>query len=246
MTSRRQPFFSASSTMRPRRGSTGRLASLRPVGGDGALGVEGAQLVQQADAVLHLAAVRRLDERESLDVAQPDRGHLQDDGGQVGAQDLRVGELRPGEEVVLLVQADADAVGGAARAALALVGAGLGDGLDGQALHLGAVAVAGDAGVAGVDDVFDAGNGQRGLGHVGGQHDAAAGVPLEDAVLLGGAQPGVERQDLGVAELGLGQRVGGVADLPLAAEEDQDVARPFADELAAGVARCPGSGRPPR
>ena len=42
--------------------------------------------------------------------------------GQVGAQDLRVGELRPGDEVVLGVEPDADAVGGAAAAALALVG----------------------------------------------------------------------------------------------------------------------------
>ena len=82
-------------------------------------------------------------------------------------------------------------------AALALVGAGLADRLDRQPLHLGAVAVAGDAGGAGVDDVPDAGDGQGGLGDVGGQHDAAAAVRLEDAVLLGVGQPGVQRQDLG-------------------------------------------------
>ena len=51
----------------------------------------------------------------------------------------------------------------------------------------------------------------------------------EDPVLLGGRQPGVERQDLGArGRLLLAQRVGGVADLALAGEEDQDVARPLA------------------
>ena len=95
----------------------------------------------------------------------------------------------------------------------------------GQALHLGPVAVAGDAGRAGVDHVADAGDGERRLGHVGGQHDAPAAVRLEDPVLLGRRQPGVERQQLRVAQGAGGQGVGGVADLPLAAEEDQDVAR---------------------
>ncbi len=61
------------------------LGQLAADAGEVAVGVERAQLVQQVDAVLHLAAVRRLDERERLDVAEPDRGHLEDDGGQVGA-----------------------------------------------------------------------------------------------------------------------------------------------------------------
>ena len=64
----------------------------------------------------------------------------EDHRGQVGAQDLRLGELGPAGEVVLAVQADADAVGGTPAAALALVGRGLRDGLDGQALYLGPVA----------------------------------------------------------------------------------------------------------
>ena len=81
----------------------------------------------------------------------------------------------------------------------ALVGTGLADRLDRQALHLGALAVARDAGGAGVDDVADARHGQRGLGDVGGQHDPAAAAPAEDPVLLGRRQPGEERQHLGVA-----------------------------------------------
>ena len=123
------------------------------------------------------------------------RGHLEDDAGEVGAQDLGVGELGTPLEVLLAVEPDRDALGDAAAAAGALVGAGLADRLDGQPLHLGAQRVAGDARDAGVDDVPDAGDGQRGLGDVGGQHDAAdrRGVRAEDAVLLGGGEPGVER-----------------------------------------------------
>jgi hypothetical protein len=96
------------------------------------------------------------------------------------------------------------------------------------------MAVSGDAGESRIDHVFDAGHGQRGLGDVGGQHDPAVAVPLEDPVLLGGRQAGVQREDLGV--LALGERFGGVADLPLAAEEDQDVAGALGAELVDGLA----------
>ena len=141
-----------------------------------------------------------------------------------------------GVEVVLGVEPDADAVGDAAAAPGALVRAGLADLLDRQPLHLEPPRVAGDPGDAGVDDVADAGHGQRGLGDVRGQHDPAAGVRGEHAVLLGGGQPRVQRQDLGVAEVPLAQRVGGVADLALAGQEDEDVAVPFALQLGDGVA----------
>ncbi len=60
---------------------------------------------------------------------------------------------------------------------------------------------------------------------------------LEDAVLLGRGQPGVQRQHLKVRQAGLlGQRVGGVPDLPLAAEEDQDVAGALGAQLRQRVA----------
>ena len=116
------------------------------------------------------------------------------------AQDFRVGEARPAGEILLVVQADADAVGHPAAAAGALVGRGLADRLDQQLLDLAAEAVALDARRAGVDHVADARHRQRGLGHVGGQHDAPAGVAVEDAVLLGLRQPREQRQHLGVAQ----------------------------------------------
>ena len=125
-TSRTQPLRSASSTMRPRRGSTGSRASRRPSGvrrtapSPGRMAPE---LLEQGDAVGDAAGVGRLDEREALDVAEAERGHLQDDRGQVGAQDLGLGELGPGGEVVLGVEADADAGRDAPAAPGPLVGA---------------------------------------------------------------------------------------------------------------------------
>ena len=73
--------------------------------------LDGPQLLQQPDAVGDLPGVRRVEEREARDVAQPETRHLEDDRGEVGAEDLGVGELRPREVVLLGVQADADAVG---------------------------------------------------------------------------------------------------------------------------------------
>ena len=122
----------------------------------------------------------------------------------------------------------------AAAAAGPLVGGGLADRLDRQPLHLGAHRVAADPRDAGVDDVADAGDGQRRLGDVGGEHDAAhdRGVAGEDLVLVGRAEAGVERDDLEAVTLERVERVGGVPDLPLARQEDEHVARSLGRQLA--------------
>ena len=57
-------------------------------------GLERAELAEQLDAVGDVARVRRLDEREAGDLAEAERGHLQDHRREVGPQDLRLGELR--------------------------------------------------------------------------------------------------------------------------------------------------------
>ena len=67
---------------------------------------------------------------------------------------------------------------------------------------------------------------------------------LEDPVLLGRRQPGVERQHLEAAQprRGFGvraQRVGDVVDLALAAEEDEHVAVAFGGQLVDGVDHRP-------
>ena len=163
-------------------------------GGRGRL--DGADLREQLQAGADLAGVGGVQEGEVLHRPQPQGRHLQNDAGQRGAQDLRLGVLRARLEVGLRVQADGDAVGHAPATARPLVGAGPADRLDRQALNLGAVGVAGDARQARVDDVPDPGNRQGGLGHVRGQDDAAHLVGLEDPVLLGGAQTRVQGNHL--------------------------------------------------
>ena len=213
---------------------------LPPQGGElggAAPGCQGAEFFEQPYAIGDVAGLRRVHEREVRDLAQVERGRLQDDRGQVGAQDLRVGELGACGEVLLGVQPDADAVRGAATPALALVGRGTRDRLDGQSLHLGPLAVPGDPRRARVDHVLDARHGQRGLGDVGGQHHAGPPVRLEHPVLLGRGQPRVQRQHLKVAEVwAVGERVGGVPDLPFTAEEDQDIPGPFGAQFRERVA----------
>ena len=142
-----------------------------------------------------------------------------------GAQDLGVGEGRPLLEVLLRVEPDRDPVAGAPGAPGALVGAGLADRLDRQPLHLRPHAVARDARGAGVDHVLDARHGQRGLGDVGGEHDAApdAGLPLgvEHPVLIGrrSAARRAARTSVPVAGAGTAaDGVLGIPDLVLAAE----------------------------
>jgi len=202
-------------------------------------------LDEQVDAVADRARVRGIHEREAGHVPQAEGGHLQDDRRERGTQDLRLGELGAGLVVRLRVEADRDSVRHAAAPARALVRGRLRDGLDGEALHLGTGGEAGDAGGARVDDVADAGHRQRGLRHVGGEHDAADRVRLEHAVLLRSGQAGVEGQDLhGVRGVAAGltggdvpgaevfrQRGRGVRDLALAGEEHEDVAGALGHEL---------------
>ena len=151
-------------------------------------GLDRGEFVEQCVAVDDRSVVGRLDERELGHVTEPDRRHLEDDGRQVGPQDLGLGELGPGVEVVLGVEPDADAGRDAPAASGPLVGRRLRDRFDRESLHLEPAAVPRDARGAGVDDVAHARHGQRRLGDVGGEHDAATGAaargPFEDLVLL--------------------------------------------------------------
>ena len=241
MTSSAQPRRSASSTIRPRRGSTGSWASRRPSGvrrlPGGRRRVERAELVQQRDAVADLAAVGRVEEREVLDLAEPERLHLQDHRREARAQDLGVGVGGPRREVLLGVQADADAVGLAAAAALALVGRGARDGLDRQPLDLQPRAVAADPRRAGIDDRADAGHGQRRLGDVRREHDAARVVRLEDALLLLRGEARVQRQHLDLRRRARPVSASAVSRISRSPrQEHEHVAGAVAQQLLDGVA----------
>ncbi|CAB4928564.1 unannotated protein [freshwater metagenome] len=74
------------------------------------------EFFQQADTVADAAWIGRLDEGKRVDLAQSERGHLQNDRGQIGAQNFRLGELRTRLEVFLRVQPDTDPVGDASAA----------------------------------------------------------------------------------------------------------------------------------
>ena len=113
----------------------------------------------------------------------------------------------------------------------------LADRLDRQPLDLGPRRPAADPGEPGVDHAGDAGDGQRGLGDVGGEHDATPGVPLEDAVLLGRGESREQRDDVEAARaLGLAlEHVRGVADLALPGQEHEDVAGSVGQQLGDGV-----------
>jgi hypothetical protein len=142
---------------------------------------ERAELAQRSLAIAHQAPIRRLHEGKRLDVAQLQRMHLQDHGGEIGALDLGFRERRTRQEILLGIQADGDARGHAAAAARALVGRCLRDLLDGQALQAAAMAVSADARDAGVDDRADAGYRQRSFGDIGGEHHAAPACGFEHA-----------------------------------------------------------------
>ena len=75
----------------------GQLAADRRQFGVACLGTsrDGAEFFEQSDSVLDGALVRRFDEGEGGDVAQTEGRHLQDDGCEIGPQDLRLGERRP-------------------------------------------------------------------------------------------------------------------------------------------------------
>ena len=188
------------------------------------------QFGQQLVAVGNGAALRRLDEGKAFNRSQVQRLHAQNHRRQRAAQNLGVGKAWPARKVGLVVQPYADAISHPAAAPGALVGGRLRDRLDHQLLDLVPETVALDARRACINHVSDARHGERCFSHVGRQHDAPAAVAVENPVLLGLAQAGKQRQDLGIARERLvrqvfAQVVGGFADFALAGQKNQDVAR---------------------
>ena len=195
------------------------------IGRRGLLGhLYGPQLFEELDPVADAFVRWPVDEGEIGDIPQAQGDHAQHDFGQIGAQDLRGGEARAVFVVRLAVEADADPVGHPAAAPGALVAARLADGGHGQGRGATARRIAGDARQARVHHVADPGDGDGGLGHVGGHDDLAPGARGKDPQLVGGRQPGKEGQDrLGTAAAGF-QQLHGVADILFGGHEDQHVA----------------------
>ena len=72
--------------------------------------VDRAELLQQLVAVGDRARRRRLDERKRVGLREVERRHAQDHRRERAPQDLGIGVARPRREVVLAVEAHADAV----------------------------------------------------------------------------------------------------------------------------------------
>ena len=160
-----------------------------------------AQFFEQTHAILDIAFIRCFDKRERSDIAQPQRGHLQNNRGQVGTQNLRIGKLRARKEIVFGIETNTDPFGHTPTAAFTLIGRRLRNGFNRQTLHFGAIAVAADTRCTGVDDVFNPRYGQRGFRDVGRQHNAPSAVRLEHAVLFAVRKPRIKRQDFGMTQI---------------------------------------------
>ncbi len=213
--------------------------------------LERAELEEEGQPVADPAPIRRVDEGKVLDlpgVAEAESGHLQQHGCQVGAGDLRVGEFGTGVEVLLRIQPDADAVLEPAAASGSLARGGLRDPLDRQPLHLRAVAVAGDARVARVDDVADSRHGQRGLRDVGRQDHAPPRMCRRRRGAARRWTAGRTAERLLASAPGCRlvldplERLGRVSDLAFAGAEHQNVAGAFPGQLADRLARWPAAG----
>ncbi len=223
-TSSRQFRSSAARIMRPTRGSTGRRASSRP--SDVSAGGDRWRPVRTASCSRPEWHRRgRVEKRKLLDRAQFQCEGLQNDRRQVRAPNLRSGVVFPADVILFAIESNADAGSDPAAASFALIGRRLRDGLDRQSLDLGARRVAADARRARVDDGTYAGNGQRGLRHVGCQHHASLRVRLEDPVLFLGGQTRVQRKDI--------QGISPACDVVVPA-------RPRFPECLAPSARTPG------
>ena len=176
--------------------------------------------MQGAQAIADHPFVGRFQKRKIRQIAQAQRLHLQDDGGEVGAQDFRFGELGPVQKIRFGIKPDAHPRTDATATAGALVGGGLRDVFYRQALQFAAMAVTADAGMTGINHRADARHGQRGFRHIGGQYDAALFMRLEYLLLLGIGQTRVQRQDFAIHRMVLAQGLGGFADVPFADQEN--------------------------
>ena len=180
--------------------------------------------MQQPIAVVERARVGRIDERKILRLAQAIGGQPQQQRGEIRAQYFRFGEGGARLEVGLRVQPHAEPRPEPPAAALALVGAGARNRLDGQALQAIARAVAADARQAGIDDGSNARHGDRGLGHVGRQHDSLPRAALKYPALLLPGQPRIQLEDLDAGCSSRCRMFADIAYLALAGQEHQNIA----------------------
>ncbi len=143
-------------------GDRGELSSEwgEPAVGPGPARVDCIEFLQQGDAISDRTGVGGIDERKRRCVAEPQRRHTQDDRREVRSLYFRFGEVGTVRKAGLVVESDADTGPETAASTRSLVGGGLRDVFDRQALDFGTSVEAGDPCGAGVDHGMDAGDGQ--------------------------------------------------------------------------------------
>ena len=198
---------------------------------ESAVRVHRPELAQQAQAVVDVAPVGGVDEREAVYVAQPQREHAQQHRREVRAPDLGLRVSGPRREVGLVIEPDAHSGAGPAAPSGALFGRGPRDRLHRQPLHPGAVGVPAHPGRPRVDDEADPRHRERRLRDVGREYHTAAGGGCEQRLLVRRGHPGVEGKELGIREPETSEPDFGLADLALPGQEHQHVAGLVADLL---------------
>ena len=212
-TSAAHPRVCASSSMRPILGSSGSRASRRPIFVRSPPGIGGAELAQQPQAVVDVAPVRRIDERETLHVLHPQRQHAQQHRREVCTLDLGLRVGGPRRKPDFVIEPDAHPGAGPPAPPGALIRRGPRDRFHRQPLHPGAVRIPAHPGGARVDDEADARYRQRRLRDVGREHDAAPVVGSEQRLLMRRGHSGMEREELGVRQPEAPDPSLGLADL---------------------------------
>ncbi len=149
--------------------------------------------------------------------------HLQHHRCEVAASYLGFEKRRTGQEIRLVIEAITDTRRNAPAAPLALLGIGLRDRLERQALQAAAHAIAGHPRAARIDHITDVRHGDRGLGNIGRQNDAPTRSGAEHPRLLAGRQARVERQYFEV-RVAAAQKPRALENVPLAGQKDQHIA----------------------
>ena len=188
-----------------------------------------AEFIQQLKTVRDGFGARRFQKRKVRHIAQAQRHHAQYHPCQRAAQNFRLGEAWAAVEIFLVIQANAYAIRHTSTAAGTLVGRGLADGFHQELLDLAAKAVALDPRHSSVYHIADAGHGERGFGHVGGQDDTRCTPRLKHLLLLGLREACKQGQHLHMPCVGVVRQVAaqvfcGIADFSLAWQKYQDVA----------------------
>ena len=233
----RAPTRSApSSTARASRGCVPSAAIRRPARGDPAPAVDRSEPFEQFGGGVECGPRRRVEPGQAVAARRAPRRDRQRETREVGRGDLGSGVVVEMDVVALRPAAVHDSRRLAARAACPLVRRRLRHPRGDERAEPAGVVDPRHAREAGVDDDPHPRHGQRAL-RDGRRQDDPAATPLpQRTVLLGAGLPPEQRQDVDPVGTAAAHRTGDDLDLPLAGQEDEDVAVGLGERAAHDVA----------